>query len=136
MFAAQEHQRKQEELDRYAATIREAEQDILAGKAVVNREINGKSLIMQLFREHGITVPLKTQGWIIRTLYSIRYSPKDGQWSYQYRKGSRESRKLFELLPLLLSAIQSKVLLEDPGSNNWDTPTPGGGTACHNDTNM
>ena len=33
---------------------------------MINREINGKSLIMQLFREHEIPVPLKTQGWIIK----------------------------------------------------------------------
>ncbi len=31
--------------------------DILAGKEVVNREVNGKALIMQLFREHEIPVP-------------------------------------------------------------------------------
>lgn len=64
--------------DRYTSAIREAEQNILAGKEVVNQDINGKSLIMQLFREHGISVPLKTQGWIINTLHSIRYSPQSG----------------------------------------------------------
>ena len=70
--------------------------------------INGKSLIMQLFREHGISVPLKTQGWIINTLHSIRYSPQSGQWSYRYHKGSRNSMNLPELLSKLLAAIQSK----------------------------
>lgn len=132
-----ERQRKQDELNRYTAAIREAEQDILHGREVVNREINGKALIMQLFREHGISVPLKTQGWIINTLHSIRYSPGCDQWSYQYRKGSRKSTKLFELLPCLLSAIQSKVSLENSDSDNSGSPTPESGAAgCHNDTNM
>lgn len=76
---AQARQREQELQDRYTSAIREAEQNILAGKEVVNQDINGKSLIMQLFREHGISVPLKTQGWIINTLHSIRYSPQSGQ---------------------------------------------------------
>ena len=105
---AQARQREQELQDRYTSAIREAEQNILAGKEVVNQDINGKSLIMQLFREHGISVPLKTQGWIINTLHSIRYSPQSGQWSYRYHKGSRNSTKLPELLSKLLAAIQSK----------------------------
>ncbi len=105
---AQARQREQELQDRYTSAIREAEQNILAGKEVVNQDINGKSLIMQLFREHGISAPLKTQGWIINTLHSIRYSPQSGQWSYRYHKGSRNSTKLPELLSKLLAAIQSK----------------------------
>ena len=75
---------------------------------MVNREVNGKALIMQLFREHEIPVPLKTQGWIINALHSIRYSPESGQWDYRYYKGSRDSTKMFELLPKLSAAIQTK----------------------------
>ncbi|MFR8331471.1 MAG: hypothetical protein ACLU9S_03075 [Oscillospiraceae bacterium] len=68
----------QERQARYDSAISEAEGNIMAGKEVINREINGKSLIMQLFREHEIPVPLKTQGWIINSLHSIRYDP--GNW--------------------------------------------------------
>lgn len=108
-------QREQEQQERYDAAIREAEKDILAGKEVVNREINGKALIMQLFREHEIPVPLKTQGWIINALHSIRYSPESGQWDYRYYKKSRDSTKMFELLPKLSAAIQTKQQFEKQG---------------------
>lgn len=50
---AQARQREQELQDRYTSAIREAEQNILAGKEVVNQDINGKSLIMQLFGSMG-----------------------------------------------------------------------------------
>lgn len=90
---AERRQREQEQQARYDAAIREAEKDILAGKEVVNREVNGKALIMQLFREHEIPVPLKTQGWIINALHSIRYSPESGQWDYRYYRKSRAVRK-------------------------------------------
>ena len=71
----------------------------MAGKEVINREINGKSLIMQLFREHEIPVPLKTQGWIINSLHSIRYDPQIGEWNYRYFKGSRNSTKCLTCFP-------------------------------------
>lgn len=44
---AREQQLAQERQARYDSAIREAEGNIMAGKEVINREINGKSLIMQ-----------------------------------------------------------------------------------------
>lgn len=119
---AERRQREQEQQARYDAAIREAEKDILAGKEVVNREVNGKALIMQLFREHEIPVPLKTQGWIINALHSIRYSPESGQWDYRYYKGSRDSTKMFELLPKLSAAIQTKQQFEERGEASPEAP--------------
>ena len=109
MREAQARQRAQEWQDRYNAAIREAAQNILAGKTVVNQEINGKSLLMQLFREYGISVPLKTQGWIIHTLHSVRYSLETGRWTYQCPRGSRASTKLPALLPQLSAAIRDRI---------------------------
>lgn len=122
--AKQERQREREQQERYDTAIRKAEKDILAGKEVVNREVNGKSLIMQLFREHGIPVPLKTQGWIINALHSIRYAPESGQWDYRYLSKSRDSTKMFELLPKLSAAIQTKQQFEEQGEAGLDTPAP------------
>lgn len=119
---AERRQREQEQQAHYDAAIREAEKDILAGKEVVNREVNGKALIMQLFREHEIPVPLKTQGWIINALHSIRYSPESGQWDYRYYKGSRDSTKMFELLPKLSAAIQTKQQFEERGEASPEAP--------------
>ena len=119
---AERRQREQEQQARYDTAIREAEKDILTGKEVVNREVNGKSLIMQLFREHGISVPLKTQGWIINALHDIRYSPESGQWHYHYYKNNRDSTKMFELLPKLSAAIQTKQQFEEQGAASPEVP--------------
>ena len=117
-----EQQLAQERQARYDSAIREAEGDIMAGKEGINREINGKSLIMQLFREHEIPVPLKTQGWIINSLHSIRYEPQNGEWHYRYFKGSRDSTKMFDLLSKLSAAIQTRQQFEEHGASPPDTP--------------
>lgn len=119
---AREQQLTQERQARYDSAIREAEGNIMAGKEVINREINGKSLIMQLFREHEIPVPLKTQGWIINSLHSIRYDPQIGEWNYRYFKGSRNSTKMFDLLSKLSAAIQTRQQFEEHGASPPDTP--------------
>lgn len=119
---AREQQLAQERQARYDSAIREAEGNIMAGKEVINREINGKSLIMQLFREHEIPVPLKTQGWIINSLHSIRYDPQIGEWNYRYFKGSRDSTKMFDLLAKLSAAIQTRQQFEEHGESPPDTP--------------
>lgn len=112
--AAREQQRKQAEQERaqqYEVAIEQAEKDILAGKEVVDVEISGKSLLMQLFREHNIPVPLKTQGWIIHSLYSVKYDPKTGGWSYDHY--GRSSTAISKLLPQLATAIQTKQQYEE-----------------------
>lgn len=119
---AREQQLAQERQARYDSAIREAEGNIMAGKEVINREINGKSLIMQLFREHEIPVPLKTQGWIINSLHSIRYDPQIGEWNYRYFKGSRNSTKMFDLLSKLSAAIQTRQQFEEHGMSPPDSP--------------
>lgn len=119
---AREQQLAQERQARYDSAIREAEGNIMAGKEVINREINGKSLIMQLFREHEIPVPLKTQGWIINSLHSIRYDPQIGEWNYRYFKGSRNSTKMFDLLSKLSAAIQTRQQFEEHGASPPDSP--------------
>ena len=119
---AREQQLAQERQARYDSAIREAEGNIMAGKEVINREINGKSLIMQLFREHEIPVPLKTQGWIINSLHSIRYDPQIGEWNYRYFKGSRNSTKMYDLLSKLSAAIQTRQQFEEHGMSPPDSP--------------
>lgn len=119
---AREQQLAQERQARYDSAIREAEGNIMVGKEVINREINGKSLIMQLFREHEIPVPLKTQGWIINSLHSIRYDPQIGEWNYRYFKGSRNSTKMFDLLSKLSAAIQTRQQFEEHGASPPDSP--------------
>jgi hypothetical protein len=63
---------------------------------------------MQLFREYEISVPLKTQGWIIKALHSIEFDEQRDRWSYRYFKDSRNSTVFSKYLILLVSAIQIK----------------------------
>ena len=74
-----------------------------------------------LFREHEIPVPLKTQGWIINSLHSIRYDPQIGEWNYRYFKGSRNSTKMFDLLSKLSAAIQTRQQFEEHGASPPDS---------------
>jgi len=69
----------------YEQAIANAEQAILRKEKLLNANIQGKSLIMQLIRKYGISVPLKTQGWIIKTLHDIYcYDNSNNKWSYHY----------------------------------------------------
>ena len=67
----------------YEQAIVNAEQSIRRKEKLLNTHIQGKSLIMQLFRKYGINVPLKTQGWIINSLHDI-YCYDSNKWSYHY----------------------------------------------------
>lgn len=89
---------------------------------MVNREVNGKALIMQLFREHEIPVPLKTQGWIINALHSIRYSPESGQWDYRYYKGSRDSTKMFDCSRSCQRQFKPSSSFEERGEASPEAP--------------
>lgn len=86
--------------------ILKAEQDILNGRPVENTEVGGKPLILQLFREHNISVPLRTQGWIIGSLRSIQYDTEKQTWSYRHIHN--DSTVIGTLLSRLLEAVQTK----------------------------
>jgi hypothetical protein len=90
----------------YDRAIKTAESKILTGDKVINDDIQGKSLIMQLFREHEIVVPLKTQGWIINSLHDIYYNESREDWGYHYT--GNNSTVFFDYLPRLVSAVRTK----------------------------
>ncbi len=71
--AEQERRDTEAAEQRYTQAIEKAEKALLAGETVANPQINGKSLVLQLFREHNIDVPLRTQGWINNSLSSFSY---------------------------------------------------------------
>jgi hypothetical protein len=93
----------------YEQAIKTAENNILNKQNVANTELQGKSLIMQLFREYKISVPLKTQGWIINALHSIEYNVERERWRYRYFTSSRDSTVFSEYLQLLATAVQLKA---------------------------
>lgn len=103
--AEEERKRAEEERRSYEAAMRQVDDDIRAGKEVINETVNEKSVILQILRQYGVTIPLRTQGWITSALYSIHYCPQSKQWSYRYRKTSRDSSKMIEVLRELSNAM-------------------------------
>ena len=105
----------------YEQAIKTAEYNLINKQEIVNSDVLGdKSLIMQLFREHEIDVPLKTQGWIIRSLQSVFYNVDREDWSY-YCSGSK-STVFFDYLDRLLAAVQTKQQFEEMTQNGSDAP--------------
>ncbi|MCL2189051.1 MAG: hypothetical protein FWB87_09845 [Defluviitaleaceae bacterium] len=112
--AAKRIAEKQAEKLAYEQAIQRAEEKIVKRENVVNTPMpNGKHLIMQLFREHDIAVPLKTQGWINSALHSIKYDAKNERWSYQYFKSSKDSTVFSDYLQRLAAAIQTKQQFDE-----------------------
>ena len=94
--------------EEYIQAIKTAQANILNKQSVKNIDIHGKSLIMQLFREYYIKVPLRTQGWIIGSLYDIYFNEDREEWSYQCYTKSRDSTVFSKYLSLLVSVVQAK----------------------------
>lgn len=111
----------QAEREEYSQAIRSAEEKILKKQTVLNSDIQDKSLVMQLFREHDISVPLKTQGWIIKSLHSLEYDVKRDEWSYRYYKSSKNSTVFFDYLNRLVSAVQTKQQFEENSQSSDDS---------------
>lgn len=104
----------QAEKAEYERAIKEAETNIINRKTVLNTNLpNGYPLIMQLFKEHDITIPHKTQGWIINALADIHYNGKREEWDYNYFIKSNDSMAFSKYLPLLVSAVQTKQQYEE-----------------------
>ncbi|MCL2047383.1 MAG: hypothetical protein FWG87_01535 [Defluviitaleaceae bacterium] len=107
-YEAERNAQEQADKAEYEQAIKTAEAKILNRQTVQNADIQGKSLIMQLFREHKISVPLKTQGWIIKALCDICFNENRGKWCYHYYKKSKDSTVFSDYLLLLVSAVQEK----------------------------
>lgn len=108
---AKEKEREERARLEYESAIKEAEKAIIERRPVQNKEIGSKSLLLQLFREYGIELPLKTQGWVKSSLAEIHCTHDQG-WSYQHY--GRASTVIHEYLNQLAEAIEIK---------HRDTPT-------------
>jgi len=104
-----DEEQRQKEQNEYNSAIYDAEQAIYNDKPVKNSEIRGTSLILCLFRDNGIDVPLKTQGWIKSALHSVHYDEKDNEWTYRYyNKTHAQSNSFSGCFEQLVSAIGKK----------------------------
>jgi len=112
---------EQAENEKYERAIKTAEHKLLNRQEVINDDVLGdKSLIMQLFREHEIAVPLKTQGWIISSLLSVFYKADREDWSYRY--DGNPSTVFWDYFDRLLAAVQTKQQFEEMNQNGGDAP--------------
>jgi hypothetical protein len=108
--------------EKYDAAIKDAEIKILNRQTVLNSDVlNDKSLIMQLFREHEIILPLKTRGWVISSLHDIYYNENRERWNYHYT--GNDSTVFNGYLPLLISAVQTKQQFEEMAQRGGDEPS-------------
>ena len=74
----------------------------------MNAEVRGTSLILQLFRENGVKLPLRTQGWVKSALHSMDYNKARGCWNYRYFRSHKDSTTFLEYFGFLEQAIQEK----------------------------
>lgn len=100
-------ERTEKEAAKYKSSISDAEKAILDKTTVKNKDINGKNLILQLFRENGIELPLKTQGWVKSSLVSIFCYP-DGEWSYRFKLNGGASKVMDSYLNKLVETVETK----------------------------
>lgn len=104
---AKSHREEEERLNEqreYEVAIFDAEQAILNKRELFNYDIRGTALILQLFRENGVELPLKTQGWVKSSLRTIYYH--DDYWSYRYV--GRPSTVIHGYLDKLAKTIEKK----------------------------
>jgi len=104
--ASEQAAKEQAQRESYQSAIAEAESKLISGNKVQNTEINGQSLILQLFRENSIDVPLRTQGWIKSSLTAVQY--RDDR-AYYSCCGSKSS-VICEYISKLRDAVQEKSI--------------------------
>ena len=101
---ADEAAKEQAQRESYQAAIAEAESKLISGDKVQNIEINGQSMILQLFRENGVDVPLRTQGWIKSSLIYIQCPDS----SISYSCYGPKSKVISDYITKLRDAVQEK----------------------------
>lgn len=100
---AQERERRyQREID---AKLENVEGSIREKKEFQNEMIDGKSLVNRLMEKYDIKVPIRTKGWIDKSLAAVLWV--DGELRYRYRRtrGTRGSQTVFQYLDMLEDAV-------------------------------
>lgn len=104
--ARREEEKSLQEQREYEATVFDAEQSILNKRELRDADVRGASLFLHLFRQNGIDLPLKTQGWVNSSLVRLFYNESDNFWSYSYR--GRDSTVFYSYLERLAEVIEKK----------------------------
>ena len=103
---------KQIELEKLIA---DTEQQILNNEKIINKTITvlnknnefvDTSLLLYLFKQNNIDVPLKTQGWVNNSLYSIQNQEGLNKYTYSYQ--GRNSTVIRNYILELIETIKNK----------------------------
>ena len=107
---AEEKRKEQEEKARRLAEEKENALREAATK-IRNRQTtdNDNAIILDLMRKYGVDVPLRTQGWIIDCLASVKFDGDKISYSYYRRKNGKGSQKVFDCIRDLVNAIDKEV---------------------------
>ena len=111
----------EQEKAEYEKAIKTAESKLMNKEELTNIDVLGdKSLIVQLFMEHEIAVPPKTQACINSSLQSVFYSAECEDWSFYY--SGNKSKVFIDYFERLLTAVQTKQQFEEMTQNGVDEP--------------
>lgn len=86
------------------AELEQAEKEIREHSRIENRSIQGENLLLALCRKNGVSVPIRTAGWIKKWLAAFSVNESGSPTYYLYRGGKR-SEAAFDVLKNLYSAI-------------------------------
>ena len=124
-LAQQEAERNAALEAKYQSAIKQAEHAIAThGRLVDDKNLRGTSLMLQLFRLHGIYLPLRTQGWVKSALFAIEY--RNGNWCAQIFNKHKPSATFWERFDQLEEVISRKYARgsftppEEEAEDGWE----------------
>ncbi len=85
-------------------TIAEAENTIRTQGTLYNKEFEGKTIVLYLLKKYGVSVPIKTQGWVNNALAKVWF--RDEKITYSYYKSSKDSTVFWKYL----KELEEKIL--------------------------
>lgn len=115
--AIEERKRREEQdrIERYRALadeLEKAEQAIIDGGYIENKNINGKCVFLRLFDKYDIDIAIRTRGWIINKLTSV-IQKENGGASLTFRRKTKTEKvshsfvvAYFKLRDMLIKAKQ------------------------------
>ena len=106
----EQYRKEQEEKQRHIEEEKRIELKAAAEK-IRNRQTtdNDNGIILELMRQYGVKVPLRTQGWILDSLASVKFDGDKISYSYYRKRNGKGSQKVFDCIRDLVKAIDEEV---------------------------
>lgn len=106
----EQYRKEQEEKQRRIEEEKRIELKAAAEK-IRNRQTtdNDNGIILELMRQYGVKIPLRTQGWILDSLASVKFDGDKISYSYYRKRNGKGSQKVFDCIRDLVKAIDEEV---------------------------